>query len=50
LGVAKKKPRQESDKALLATVRKEMALPRIAESAKKEFANLAAARVAGTHP
>ena len=48
--MAKKKPRKESDKALLASVRKEMARPRIAESAQKGLANLAAARVAETHP
>ena len=48
--MAQKKPRKESDKALLATIRKEMARPRIAESAQKELANLAAAKVAETRP
>ena len=48
--MAKKKPRRESDKALLATVRKKMAQPRISESARKILANLAAARVAESHP
>ena len=48
--MAQKKPRKESAKALLASVRKVMARPRIAESAQKEIANLAAAKVAETYP
>ena len=48
--MAKKKLRKESAKALLASVRKEMARPRIAESAQEKLANPAAAKVAETYP
>ena len=41
----KKKVKKESDKATLAGVKKEMAKPRMAKSARKEEVNQAAARI-----
>jgi hypothetical protein len=38
--MTRKKPRKESAKAVLAGVRKEMARPRVAESAQKKALNL----------
>ena len=48
--MAQKKPRKESAKALLASIRKEMARPRIVESVQRKIAELAAAKVAETYP
>jgi hypothetical protein len=42
--MTQKKPRKESAKAVLAGVRKEMARPRVAESAQKKAPNPAAVR------
>jgi hypothetical protein len=41
----KKKAKKELSDATLASVKKEMAKPRMANSARKERANLAAARI-----
>ena len=48
--MAKKNLKKESPKALLASVRKEMALPRMVESTRNKIANAAAAKGAETHP
>lgn len=42
--MTQKKPRKESAKAVLAGVRKEMARPRVAESAQQKALNPAAVR------
>jgi hypothetical protein len=43
--MSKKQAKKESGKATLARVKKEMAKPRMAKSARKEEANQAAARI-----
>jgi hypothetical protein len=51
--MAKNKARKESGKATLALVKKEMAKPRVAKSARKKYANLllsAASTDAGKPP
>jgi hypothetical protein len=44
-GMAKTRSKKESDKALLASITKEMAQPRVAESAKVEADKQRAAKV-----
>lgn len=46
--MAQNKPRKETARALLAKIRKEMALPRMAESTRGKIANPTAAKVAAT--
>ena len=48
--MATKKPRKESNKALLATVWKAMVRPRIAKSARQEVAKTTAPNIAETYP
>jgi hypothetical protein len=46
----KKKSKKEFGEARLASVKREMARPRMANSARKEIVNLAAARIAPDKP